>query len=71
MEEMIKTAGQTAMESGKEVNNTSSVYKSNALKVDKDDEGKLRITSTKNEPPVYVDLAVIIWLFNAVFNFAK
>ena len=25
MEEMIKTAGQTAMESGKEVNNTSSV----------------------------------------------
>ena len=71
MEEMIKTAGQTAMESSKEVNNTSSVNKSNALKVDKDDEGKLRITSTKNEPPVYVDLAVIIWLFNAVFNFAK
>lgn len=68
---MIETAGQTAMESGKEVNNTSSVNKSNALKVDKDDEGKLRITSTKNEPPVYVDLAVIIWLFNAVFNFAK
>ena len=25
MKEMIKTAGQTAMESGKEVNNTSSV----------------------------------------------
>lgn len=71
MKEMIETAGQTAMESGKEVNNTSSVNKSNALKVDKDDEGKLRITSTKNEPPVYVDLAVIIWLFNAVFNFAK
>lgn len=71
MEEMIKTAGQTAMESDKEVNNTSSVNKSNALKVDKDNEGKLRITSTKNEPPVYVDLAVIIWLFNAVFNFAK
>lgn len=71
MKEMIETAGQTAMESSKEVNNTSSVNKSNALKVDKDDEGKLRITSTKNEPPVYVDLAVIIWLFNAVFNFAK
>lgn len=71
MQEMIMTAGQTAMESDKEVNNTLSVNKSNALKVDKDNEGKLRITSTKNEPPVYVDLAVIIWLFNAVFNFAK
>lgn len=71
MEEMIMTAGQTAMESGKEVNNTSSVELTKTLKVDKDDEGKLRITSTKNEPPAYVDLAVIIWLFNAVFNFAK
>ena len=54
MEEMIKTAGQTAMESGKEVNNTSSVELTKTLKVDKDDEGKLRITSTKNEPPAYV-----------------
>ena len=63
---MIMTAGQTAMESGKEVNNTSSVELTKTLKVDKDDEGKLRITSTKNEPPAYVDLAVIIWLFNAV-----
>lgn len=68
---MIKTAGETAMESGKEVNNTSSVNQSNALKVDKDDEGNLRITSMKNEPSVYVDMSVIIWLYNAVFNFAR
>ena len=51
MEEMIKTAGQTAMESGKEVNNTSSEEHTKTLKVEKDDDGKLRITSTKNEPP--------------------
>lgn len=71
MKEMIMTAGETAMESGKEVNNTSSVNQTNALKVDQDNEGKLRITAVENKPPVYVDLAVIIWVFNAVFNFAK
>ena len=38
---MIMTAGQTAMESGKEVNNTSSVELTKTLKVDKDDEGML------------------------------
>lgn len=71
MEEMIKTAGETAMESGKEVINASSVELTKTLKVDKDDEGKLRITSTNDEPPVYVDMAVLIWLFNTVFNFAR
>ncbi|WP_044266433.1 hypothetical protein [Bacteroides timonensis] len=71
MVEMIKTAGETAIESGKEVDNTSSVEPAKSLKVDKDNGGKLRITAMKNEPPVYVDLAVIVWLYNAVFNFAR
>lgn len=71
MEEMIMTAGQTAMKSVEEVNNTSSVELTNTLKVEKDDEGRLRITSTDSEPPVFVDLEVLIWLFNAVFNFAR
>ena len=63
MSTLIETAGQTAMESVNEVNNASSVELTKTLKVDKDDEGKLRITSTKNEPPAYVDLAVIILPF--------
>lgn len=71
MEEMIKTAGQTAMKSVEEVNNTSSVELTNTLKVDKDDEGRLRIASTNGEPPIHVDMEVLIWLFNAVFNFAR
>lgn len=71
MQEMIMTAGQTAMESGKEVNNTSSVNSTNTLKVEKSNEGVLKVTTVKGEPPVYVNKAVLIWLFNAVFNFAR
>lgn len=71
MEEMIKTAGETAMESGKEVNNTSSVNSTNTLKVEKSNKGVLKVTAVKDEPPVYVNMEVIIWLFNAVFNFAR
>ncbi len=70
MSTLIETAGQTAMESVNEVNNASSVELAKTFKVEKDDEGRLRIAST-NEPPVYVDMEVLIWLFNAVFNFAR
>lgn len=71
MEGKIMTAGQTAMESGKEVGKTSSVNSTNTLKVEKSNEGVLKVTTVKSEPPVYVDKAVLIWLFNAVFNFAR
>lgn len=54
MKKIAMTAGQTAMVNGKEVGKTSSVNSTNTLKVEKGNEGVLKVTTVKSEPPVYV-----------------
>lgn len=68
MEEIIKTAGETAIIT--EATNASSVNPNNTLVINRD-KGILRVTRMKDEPPVHVDMEVIKWACNAVLNFAR